>query len=92
MANLEELKHAVFPNLVLNVIRPEWLAERAILSPLNTNVKKLNTWLMNEFPGEETEYRSVDSVMNDNEAVHYPVEFLNSLELTEMRHTYLDSK
>ena len=39
---------------------------------------------MNEFPGEETEYRSVDSAMNDNEAVHYPVEFLNSLELTEM--------
>ena len=82
VANLEELKHAVFPNLVVNATRPEWLAERAILSPLNTNVKMLNTWLMNEFPGEEMEYRSVDSAMNDNEAVHYPVEFLNSLELS----------
>ena len=39
---------------------------------------------MNEFPGEEKEYRSVDSAMSDNEAVQYPVEFLNSLELTGM--------
>ena len=39
---------------------------------------------MNEFPGEEKEYRSVDSAMSDNEVVQYPIEFLNSLELTEM--------
>ena len=84
VANLEELKSEVYPNLAINGTRPEWLAERAILSPLNTNVKNLNTWLMNEFPGEEKEYRSVDSAMSDNEAVQYPVEFLNSLELTGM--------
>ena len=39
---------------------------------------------MNEFPGEEKEYRSVDSAMSDKEAVQYPVEFLNYLELTGM--------
>ena len=63
VANLEELKSEVYPNLAINGTRPEWLAERAILSPLNTNVKNLNTCLMNEFPGEEKEYRSVDSAI-----------------------------
>ena len=80
--NLEELKTQVYPNLDVNSTKPLWLAERAIVSPLNTNVNKLNTWLMNEFPGEEKVYASVDSAMNDIEAVQYPVEFLNSLELT----------
>ena len=82
VVNQEELKSEVYPNLVINGTRPEWLAEREILSPLNTNVKNLNTWLMNEFLGEEKEYISVDSAMSDNEAVQYLVEFLNSLELT----------
>ena len=36
--NLEELKTQVYPNLTANSIRPEWLAERAIISPLNTNI------------------------------------------------------
>ena len=39
---------------------------------------------MNEFPGESKEYKSVDSATNEDEAVHYPVEFLNSLELSGM--------
>ena len=82
--NLEELKTQVYPNLAGNSTRPEWLAERAIISPTNRNVNRLNTWLMDDFPGEEKEYRSVDSAMSDGEAVQYPVEFLNSLELTGM--------
>ena len=40
---------------------------------------------MNELPGEQTEYRYVASAMNDNEAVHYPVEFLNFMELCRMQ-------
>ena len=36
---------------------------------------------MSEFPGEGREYKSIDTAINDGEAVQYPVEFLNSLEL-----------
>ena len=82
VANLEELKAKVYLNLAANSTRPEWLAERAIISPTNRNVNKLNNWLMNELPGEEMEYKSVDSAMSDGEAVQYAVEFLNSLDLT----------
>ena len=63
VANLEELKAKVYPNLAANSTKPEWLAERAIISPTNTNVNKLNAWLMNEFPGEEKQYKSVDSAI-----------------------------
>uniref|UniRef100_A0A8C4NFJ6 ATP-dependent DNA helicase n=1 Tax=Eptatretus burgeri TaxID=7764 RepID=A0A8C4NFJ6_EPTBU len=84
VVRLEKLKVEVYQNLAANYNRPEWLAERAIVSPLNTNVNHLNTWLMNEFPGEDKQYKSVDSAMSDEEAVTYPVEFLNSLELTCM--------
>uniref|UniRef100_UPI0035901195 uncharacterized protein n=1 Tax=Myxine glutinosa TaxID=7769 RepID=UPI0035901195 len=81
---LEELKADVYPCLIANAHNHEWLAERAILSPLNTNVSKLNTWLMSEFPGEERRYKSVDSAICDDEAVTYPVELLNSIELSGM--------
>jgi ATP-dependent DNA helicase PIF1 len=84
VSTLGELKAEVYPNLTTNGVRPEWLAERAILSPLNTNVNQLNNWLMEEFPGDERIYKSVDSAICDEEAVTYPVELLNSLELSGM--------
>ena len=70
--------------MTTNRVRSEWQAERAILSPLNTNVNQLNNWLMGEFPGNERIYKSVYSAICDKEAVTYPVELLNSLELSGM--------
>ena len=58
---LEELKAEVYPCLDSNAHNHEWLAERTILSSMNINVNKLNTWLMGEFPGEGRIYKSVDS-------------------------------
>jgi len=81
---LEELKAEVYPCLATNAVRTEWLAERAILSPLNTNVNQLNDWLMRAFPGEEKVYKSVDTALCEEDAVNYPVELLNSLELSGM--------
>ena len=79
--SLEDLKAKVYPNLTTNATSQEWLGERAIISPLNSSVNQLNIWLMSEFPGEGREYKSIDTAINDGEAVQYPVEFLNSLEL-----------
>jgi hypothetical protein len=61
------------------------LNERAILAPkkyacqyyqLSHPKKKL--------PGAITSYKSVDSALNKDDAVNYPAEFLNSLELPGM--------
>ena len=79
---LDELKERVYPNLQTNGTDTDLLAERAILSPLNNNVSKLNNKLLEEFPGEERVYKSIDTASNDGEAVIYPVELLNSIELS----------
>ena len=84
VTTMEELKAEVYPSLTSNGVNSEWLAERAILSPLNNNVNQVNNWLMEEFPGDEKIYKSVDSAISDDEAVTYPVELLNSLELSGM--------
>lgn len=56
-----------------------WFRERAILTPKNDSAAEINDIILNSFHSDEIIYRSVDSVINMNEAVNYPVEFLNSL-------------
>ena len=58
-----------------------WLSERCILAPLNESTRAINTTLVAQLPGESVEYRSLDSVLDESQAVHFPIEFLNSLEL-----------
>lgn len=84
VGNQKQLKDKVYPDLQNNGKSPDWLAERAIISPLNSNVNHLNNSIMDEFPGDTKQYKSVDSATNEYEAVHYPVEFLNSLEISGM--------
>ena len=82
VGSLEELRMCVYPDLQNNGMNPEWLAERAILSPLNKTVSTLNNWLLDTFPGQERLYKSTNTNINDAEAVVYPVEYLNSIELS----------
>uniref|UniRef100_A0A0L8FME2 ATP-dependent DNA helicase n=1 Tax=Octopus bimaculoides TaxID=37653 RepID=A0A0L8FME2_OCTBM len=73
-----EMKNRVFPDLSNNYNSHKWLCERALK---NETVAKINYELMNKIPIVINEYKSVDSVIDKNQAVHYPTEFLNSLEL-----------
>ena len=59
-----------------------WLSERCILTPLNETTCTINTALVAQLPGEPVEYRSLDSVLDESQAVHFPIEFLNSLEIS----------
>ena len=77
----EELANKVFPQLSSNYKNKEWLCERAILAPRNDITREINEKLIKHIPGNVFVYKSVDSVVNINEGVQYPVEFLNSLEL-----------
>jgi len=78
--SLDELKNNIFPNIQENYRNPQWLCERAILSPKNANVYMLNLQIQSMLAGNSKLYKSVDTVMEPNQAVFYPVEFLNSLE------------
>ncbi|CAK1603523.1 unnamed protein product [Parnassius mnemosyne] len=77
-----ELIASVYSDLTNNMHEDKWLRERAILAPKNESVNKINSDILSEVAGEITEYLSVDTVMDTVTSTSYPVEFLNSLELS----------
>ena len=77
----EDLMASVFPDMEHNFQNHQWLCERAILAPKNDAVHAINATLLEQIPGVEHLYKSIDTVPNTSEAVQYPVEFLNSLEV-----------
>ncbi|XP_017466327.1 PREDICTED: uncharacterized protein LOC108359141 [Rhagoletis zephyria] len=76
----EKLIECVFQNIAQNYLDHDWLRERAILAPKSVHVNSINYQILEKLPGEVTTYKSVDSAMNQDDAVNYLVEFLNSLE------------
>ena len=74
-----ELQFAVYPDVETQFRNLTWLCERAILAPTNECVNTINFSLQNQLPGAEIVYKSIDTVIENSEAVEYPTEFLNSL-------------
>ena len=79
VCNIDELVSNVYPDLLSNFRNMAWLSERCILAPLNESTCAINTALVAQLPGESVEYRSLD--VDESQAVHFPIEFLNSLEV-----------
>ena len=61
-----------------------FISQRAILTPLNDNVKKINEEFMEKFPGEGKTYLSANSVADKDMANTNPTDFLNSVTLSGM--------
>ncbi|GBP67996.1 hypothetical protein EVAR_57970_1 [Eumeta japonica] len=57
-----------------------WLKDRAILTPTNEQANCINNFLLEKISTEQVRYESVDTVTEEEDAVHYPVEFLHSLD------------
>lgn len=76
----EELIQSVFPNILREYTNLDWLSERAILAPKNDIVNRINFQIQEKLPGTVTTYKSIDTVVSEDEVVNFPVEFLNSLE------------
>ena len=77
----ESIKHlinATFPNLSAHASDGKYMVDRALITPLNEDVDKLNEMVIHDFPGEETIYYSFDLVVDDTRNL-YQQEFLNSI-------------
>jgi hypothetical protein len=74
----------IFSNVHRQYTNHEWLAEKAILAAKNVNVYELNLKIQHLLPGDLELYKSIDTVCDATEAVNYPTEFLNSLDLSDM--------
>ncbi|XP_050348921.1 uncharacterized protein LOC126772562 [Nymphalis io] len=77
----DELIEQVFPNMQQNIVDENWLCERTILAPKNETTK-INKKILAEINTETSVYNSIDTVMSSDDTTSYPVEFLNSLELS----------
>ena len=80
----QEMKEKIYPNLQDYKQDEKWLAEHAVLAPLNDTVNWINVTLIQEFPGEVITYKSIDSAITADEADHFPTEFLNSVKLSSL--------
>ncbi|XP_049302983.1 uncharacterized protein LOC125776145 [Bactrocera dorsalis] len=76
-----EIMEMVFPNIAQNYVNHIWLIDRVILAAKNVDVNEINFHIQEKLAGELKNYKSVDSITNEDEVVNYPTEFLNSLEL-----------
>ncbi|XP_029643258.1 uncharacterized protein LOC115217647 [Octopus sinensis] len=75
-----DLTMTVFPILQENYKNHDWLCETAILTLKNSTVNKINEHLLLCLPEFVHTFKSVDTIQNPKEVVHYLTEFLNSLE------------
>ncbi|XP_050339695.1 uncharacterized protein LOC126766034 [Bactrocera neohumeralis] len=79
--NPDDVNNFVYSELLTNMRNREWLCERAILAPTNEMVGQINEQIMSR-SGDIVEFFSVDTAMDTEQVTSYPVEFLNSLELS----------
>lgn len=77
--DIDKLIESVFRmTLDENLLDPNYITSRAILSTRNEYVDKINMRMIERFPGEEMIYYSFDRAEDDPHN-YYPAEFLNSL-------------
>ena len=91
--SLENLIDAIYPDIE-NLVEKDfhWLCSRAIVSPRNETVDEINNIITQKVPGQVKHYKSIDTVSNIEDAVHYPQEFLNSLNPAGLPHHNLSLK
>ena len=87
-----EMIEKVFPNIKDNYLSDEWIGERVILAPTNEKVNDINYKILQTLPGEEKTFKSIDTVINEDETVNFPTEFLNSINMPGMPQHLLQLK
>jgi hypothetical protein len=83
--SIDELVKRVYPDLLnLNYKPTSWWRERAILAPRNDAVRDINEYILKHFNSNEVIYTSIDTNIDENQLVDFPIEFLNSLDIPEL--------
>ncbi|CAM9926560.1 unnamed protein product, partial [Phaeothamnion confervicola] len=73
------LVDAVYGNNPVRYSDNIFMSERAILAPTNAMAAEINRLMTDRISGAEHTYYSADTVSDDDDARHFPVELLNSL-------------
>jgi ATP-dependent DNA helicase PIF1 len=77
--SLEQLIQNVYQDINnLKNLSSGWLCERVILTTTNNRADSINSLIISGFQALEMNYFSIDTVVDSEESVHFPTEFLNS--------------
>ena len=81
---ITSLIETIYPGINQLPLPPDhYFAQRTILTSRNDDVDNINQALLDQFPGEEREFLSADSIKNNGDngegELLYPVEYLNSI-------------
>jgi ATP-dependent DNA helicase PIF1 len=82
VSSIAELIHAVYPAFSQNYLILNWLRDRVILAAKNEDGHEIMNQTLAMLPAVVTAYKSIDTVVDANEVVNFPPEFLNSLDST----------
>ena len=69
----EQLKNAVFLDLAANFTDQSWLSKRAILAPTNDAMETTKDSLLDQIPTKLKEYPSMDTPVDDDGVVLFPM-------------------
>ncbi|CAL4998052.1 unnamed protein product [Urochloa decumbens] len=83
----ETIVNSTYTDIQINYRNRKYLEERAILCLRNETVNEINSYIMDQIPGEEVKYLSSDTICKgmstiEDEDMLYPAEFLNSLKFS----------
>ena len=90
--NIDILLNRIYPQIHSNYENHTWLMQRAILAPHNDSVSQINKLLAEKLPTQTHTYTAINSVVDEEKAVQFPVEFLNSIEVSGLPPHVLDLK
>ncbi|GFR87821.1 ATP-dependent DNA helicase PIF1 [Elysia marginata] len=90
--NIDILLDRIYPQIHSNYENHTWLMQRAILAPHNDSVSQINKFLAEKLPTQTHTYIAINSVVDEEQAVQFPVEFLNSIEVSGLPPHVLDIK
>ncbi len=85
--SIQSLTETVFPGLSNPNSPPPssaYLADHVLLAPRNDTVTELNKTLLNSMPGQVCTFRSADKIIDDGGIDIYPMEYLNSVDISNL--------
>ncbi|GFS00474.1 ATP-dependent DNA helicase PIF1 [Elysia marginata] len=90
--HIDILLDRIYPQIHSNYENHTWLMQRAILAPHNDSISQINNLLAEKLPTQTHTYTAINSVVDEEQAVQFPVEFLTSIEVSELPPSVLDLK
>ncbi|GFS20509.1 hypothetical protein ElyMa_001572900 [Elysia marginata] len=90
--NIDILLDRIYPQIHSNYENHTWLIQRAILAPHNDSVSQINKLLAEKLPTQTHTYSAINLVVDEEQAVQFPVEFLISIEVSGLPPHVFDLK